>query len=170
MQATKDTLFRTLQTRLAAVNPARAIVVDGATRPAVIVAENEVYPPPKLFFNTFYIHWLGAPRVRSFSATLAPRYLLLAQLEYFLQGSAQLQRPFADRGRLMGQMDRELIEILFPGFAQKTDYSGATPLPLGSQIHWSWTPDFRTVVDGGGSILKRVATVNVSTYLQDIPN
>jgi hypothetical protein len=170
MQAAKDTFFRTLQTRLAAVNPARTILVDGAQRPAILVAENEAYPPPKLFFNTFYIHWLGAPAMRTFANTLAPRYLLLAQIEYFLQGSPQLQRPFADRGRLMSELDRELVEILFPGIAEKTDHSVVPPQALGSSVHWTWTPDFRTIVENEGSVLKRIATVSVSFYLQDIPN
>jgi hypothetical protein len=108
--------------------------------------------------------------VRTFSKTLAPRYEVVAQVEYFLQGSPQLQRPFADRGRLMSQMDRELIEILFPGFAEKTDYSVTPAQPLGSRLHWNWTPDLRTIVDGDGSILRRIATVSVSFHLQDIPN
>jgi hypothetical protein len=170
MQAAKDTFYRTLQARLAAVNPARTIVVDGAARPAILVAENEPYPPPRLFFHTFYIHWLGAPAVRGLTSLVAPRYSLLAQVEYFVQGTSSLQRPFADRGRLMAQLDRELLEILFPGFAEKRDHSVAPPAPLGGHLHWRWTPDFRTVVEGEGSILRRLATVSVSFYLEPIPN
>lgn len=170
MQAAKDSFFRALQARLASVNPARTITQDGVSRPAILVAENEPYPPPKLFFNTFYIHWLGAPAVRGFTHTNAPRYELLAQIEYFLQGSAQLQRPFADRGRLMAQLDRELLEILFPGFEEKLDHSLTPPQSLGSQLRWRWTPDFRTMTDGDGSILRRIATVTVSFYLESIPN
>lgn len=170
MQATKDTFFRTLQARLAIANPARTIDVDGASRPAILVAENESYPPPKLFFHTFYIHWLGAPAVRSFSGTLAPRYEQIAQVEYFVRGTAPLQLPFADRGRLMAQMDQELVAILFPGFAEKLDHSEAPPVPLGSYLHWRWTPDFRTAAEGDGSILRRLATVNVSFYLENLSN
>jgi hypothetical protein len=170
MQAAKDTFFRTLQSRLADVNPARTVILDGVARPAVLVAENEVYPPPKLFFNTFYIHWLGAPAVRGFSRTLAPRYEQIAQIEYFLQGTASLQRPFADRGRLMAKMDQELVAILFPGYAEKLDHSVAPPRPLGSYLQWRWTPDFRTLAEGDGSILRRVATVSVSFYLENLSN
>jgi hypothetical protein len=168
MQAAKDSFFRALQARLAAVNAARTITVDGVVRPAILVAENEPYPPPKLFFHTFYIHWLGAPAVRGFSRMQAPRYEQVAQIEYFVQGTPSLQRPFADRGRLMAQMDRELLEILFPGFTEKLDYSAAPPQSLGSQICWRWTPDLRTIADGDGSILRRVATVNVSFYLEPV--
>jgi hypothetical protein len=150
------------------VNPARTITMDGVARPAILVVENEPYPPPKLFFNTFYIHWLGAPAVREFSGTLAPRYSLTAQIEYFVQGTPTLQRPFADRGRLLAKLDRELIEILFPGSTEKLDYSSAPPAALGSQLLWRWTPSFQTLADGG--VLRRLTTVNVSFFLETIPN
>ena len=106
MQSAKDSFFRALQSRLATVNPARTVTVDGVTRPAILVAENESYPTPKLFFQAFYIHWLGAPVVQEFAGTNPPRYELLGQIEYFVQGTPSLVRPFADRGRLMAQMDQ----------------------------------------------------------------
>jgi hypothetical protein len=170
MQAAKDTFFRTLQSRLGTVNPARTVLVDGVERPAILVAENELYPPPKLFFNAFYIHWLGTPAVRSFSRTPGPRYELIAQVEYFVRGTASLQLPFADRGRLITQMDQELVAILFPGYTQKFDHSVSPPAPLGSCLYWRWTPDFRTVVEGNGSVLRRLATVSVSFYLENLSN
>jgi len=168
MQAAKDSFFRALQAHLASVNPARTITVDGVVRPAMLVVENEPYPPPKLFFNTFYIHWLGALAVRPFARTLAPRYEQTAQVEYFVQGSPSLQKPFADRGRVTAQLDRELIEILFPGFTEKLDHSATPPQSLGSLLLWHWSPDLRTIADGG--VLRRIATVNVSFYLEPIPN
>lgn len=170
MQAAKDSFFRALQARLAAVNPERTIAPDGAARPAILAVENEPFPPSRLWFNTFYIHWLGAPAVRSFARTPAPRYELLAQIEYFVQGTPGLARPFADRGRLMAQLDRELIAILFPGWTEKLDYAAAPPRPLGSVLHWRWTPELRTIADREGSVLRRVATVAVSFYLEEIEN
>jgi len=165
MQATKDSFFRALQSRLAVVNPARTINLDGAVRPGILVAENEPYPPAKLFFNTFYIHWLGAPAVRQFANANAPRYELLTQVEYFVRGTPGLQRPFADRGRLISELDRELVEILFPGFTPKLDHSQSQPAPLGSAVLWRWTPDLRTVVESDGAVLRRLATVNLSFYM-----
>ncbi|HWQ03179.1 MAG TPA: hypothetical protein VNL38_01750 [Candidatus Nitrosotenuis sp.] len=164
MQYAKDSFFRALQARLAVVNPARTIVLDGVARPAILVAENEPFPPHKLFFQCFYIHWLGAPAVRSFTRTALPRYELLAQIEYFLHGTPTLQRPFADRGRRMAEMDRELLSILHPGVTEKMDHSVSPPASLGSFLHWRWAPDFRTVADGDGSVLRRLALVNVSFY------
>lgn len=170
MQAAKDSFFRALQARLAVVNPARTIVLDGAVRPALLVAENEPYPPAKLFFDTFYIHWLGAPAVQEFRSAATPRYELLAQLEYFVRGTPGLQRPFADRGRILGELDWELLAMLSPGFAAKMDHSQSPPIALGSSVHWGTTPDLRTVVESEGAVLRRLATVSVSFYLEAIPN
>lgn len=170
MQAAKDSFFRALQARLALVNPARTITVQGTTKPAILVAENEPYPPARLFFNTFYIHWIGAPAVREFTGTLAPRYEQLAQLEYFVQGTAALQKPFADRGRLIGELDGELVQILFPGFTAKQDHSQQPPVTLGSTVHWQWNPSLRTVTEKDGAVLRRISTVNVSFYLEAIPS
>ena len=170
MQSAKDSFFRALQGRLAVVNPQRTITVDGVIKPAIVAAENEPYPPAKLFFNTFYIQWISAPAVREFGRTVAPRYELLAQIEYFIQGTATLQKPFADRGRVMAQMDNELVQILFPGHTQKKDYSQQPPADLGSIVQWQWNPSLRTVAEKDGAVLRRIATVNVSFYLESVPN
>jgi hypothetical protein len=170
MQAAKDSFFRALQARLAVVNPQRSITVDGVTKPALLVAENEPYPPARLFFNTFYIQWIGAPAVRGFAATLAPRYEQIAQMEYFVRGTPSLQKPLADRGRRMAQMDGELVQILFPGFAPKQDHAQQPPVDLGSTVRWQWSPSLRTVVEKDGAVLRRIATINVSFYLEPIPN
>jgi hypothetical protein len=164
MQHAKDSFFRTLQTRLAVTNPLRTIVVDGVARPAIVVAENQPFPPPRLFFQCFYVHWLNAPAVRGFARTALPRYELQAQIEYFVAGTATLQRPFADRGRLISELDAELLAILFPGVTEKMDWTAQPPAPLGSSIHWRWAPDFRTVADGDGSILRRIVAVTLSFY------
>ena len=170
MQAAKDSFFRALQSRLAVVNPSRTITVDGATKPAILVAENEPYPPARLHFNTFYIYWLVAPAVQEFAGTLVPRYEQIAQLEYFVQGTAALHKPFADRGRLMAALDGELLQILFPGFVVKEDHSQQPPAALGSTVQWRWTPSLRTISEKEGAILRRIATVNVSFYIEAIPN
>lgn len=57
MQFAKDSFFLVLQTRLAGLNPARTVTINGATVPAVLVVENLppswAEPQP----NTFYIEW-----------------------------------------------------------------------------------------------------------------
>ncbi len=52
MQNAKDTFYVTLQARLAALNPARTMVLRGVTRPGVQVEENELttaYDPTDVF-------------------------------------------------------------------------------------------------------------------------
>ncbi len=52
MQNARDTFYVTLRDRLAAVNPARTIVLRGVTRPGVLVEENELvsaYQPVDAF-------------------------------------------------------------------------------------------------------------------------
>ncbi len=44
MQFAKDSFFLALQSRLAGLNPARTVTINGATVPAVLVVEN--LPPP----------------------------------------------------------------------------------------------------------------------------
>ena len=41
MQSAKDSFYIALRGRLAALNPQRAVFLDGATRPAIVVCENE---------------------------------------------------------------------------------------------------------------------------------
>jgi hypothetical protein len=48
MQRAKDTFYITLRDRIAALNPARTVLVRGVVRPAVLVEENELavdFPP-----------------------------------------------------------------------------------------------------------------------------
>lgn len=56
MQNAKDTFYTTLQGRLAALNPARTIVVRGTVRPGVLVEENELsaLSPP---VDCFRLRW-----------------------------------------------------------------------------------------------------------------
>ena len=59
MQAAKDTFLRTLATRLAVVNPARTVTLDGASRPAVMAVENETPLPANTVLETFLLNWEG---------------------------------------------------------------------------------------------------------------
>ena len=60
MQFAKDSFFLALQQRLAGLNPARTVTINGATVPAVVVVENlppsSAEPQP----NAFYIEWGSA--------------------------------------------------------------------------------------------------------------
>jgi hypothetical protein len=56
MQNARDTFYVTLRDRLAAVNPARTIVLRGLVRPGVLVEENELVSAA-LPADAFCLHW-----------------------------------------------------------------------------------------------------------------
>src|SRR5580692_1250420 len=59
MQFAKDSFFLALQQRLAGLNPARTVTVNGATVPAVLVAENLPPASAEPLPNAFDIELLG---------------------------------------------------------------------------------------------------------------
>src|SRR5437764_15032878 len=60
MQFAKDSFYMALRERLASLNPQRTVTLNGITRPAVIVAENEVVIPVEPLPDAFYIEWAAA--------------------------------------------------------------------------------------------------------------
>ena len=57
MQSAKDTFFLHLRDRLQQINPQRTVALNGSTRPALVVVENE--PPAALLPDVFYLRWLN---------------------------------------------------------------------------------------------------------------
>src|ERR1700685_2140055 len=101
MQFAKDSFFLALQQRLAGLNPARTVTVDGATVPAILVVENlppsTAEPQP----NTFYIEW-GTAKVVDGHAGNGALMSLECMISYFTLGTVP---SMVDRGRLLGQLD-----------------------------------------------------------------
>ena len=63
MQNAKDTFYMTLRDRLAAVNPARTMVVRGVTRPGSLVEENELVSADQPV-DAFCLRWTGCGWIR----------------------------------------------------------------------------------------------------------
>ena len=59
-----------LRNRLVTVDPQRTITIDGATRPAIVVAENEPPNAGPPLCDAFYLHWGGARPVLPSAGTL----------------------------------------------------------------------------------------------------
>ena len=101
MQFAKDSFFIALQQRLAGLNPARTVTVNGATVPAILVAENlppsSMEPQP----NTFYIEW-GTAKVVDGNAGDSALMSLECVISYYSLGTVA---SMVDRGRLLGQLD-----------------------------------------------------------------
>lgn len=141
MQFTKDTFYITLRDRLAALNSSRMITLNGVTRPAVVVAENESVIPVKPLPDAFYIEW-GA--VQSVGPQIGDRaiFSLECLISYHTFGSAE---SGVDRGRGLAGLDTELISICQPATAPKLDYTQSPPRNLGTSIVWN-TPQLGKVV------------------------
>jgi hypothetical protein len=144
MQFAKDSFFLTLQQRLAALNPARTVTINGATVPAVLVAENlppaSADPQP----NAFYIEW-GTAAVIDGHAGDAALMSLQCMVSYYTLGTVQ---SMVDRGRVLGQLDGELLAICQPTNTEKFDYTQSPSVDLGTTVFWN-QPTFQEATTSG---------------------
>jgi hypothetical protein len=144
MQFAKDSFFLALQQRLAGLNPARTITLNGATVPAVVVVENL---PPSLAEpqpNAFYIEW-GTAKAVDGNAGDDALMSLACVISYYTLGTVA---SMVDRGRVLGQLDSELLGICQPPNTEKMDYTQAPSADLGTSVFWS-QPVFQEVTTSG---------------------
>jgi hypothetical protein len=153
MQATKDTFLKTLSNRLAVVNPARTVMIDGSARPAVLALENETPLLPTATLDTFLLTWAGAAK----AMPEGPLMYLDCKISYGTEGSNGMLRT--DRGRVLTAMDTELLQSCRPNFAHKCDYTLTPQSLLGTNIFWT-APMMEAPVEVNG-ILQRTATIRL---------
>lgn len=163
MQDARDTFYVALRDRLAAINPARTVVIRGQVRPGILVEENEL---PTAFQPTgaFSLRWTA---MRVDTATPLPLVAMECQITYTTDGTAA--NGGMDRGRLLATMDGELLAALnqSPQSAIKMNYSGvaatgANPIAMATNIFWS-APAFAPTIIADERI-SRIATVQVFSY------
>ena len=144
MQATKDTFYTTLRDRLVQIDPNRTITIDGATRPAIAVVENE--PPTSLprQNDAFYLEWGGIRPVHPGTSTLAA---MDCAINYTSAG--QSDSGGVGRGRDLASLDADLLSMCAPPQAHKCDYSSGSAVDLGSYIFWSGAEFKPAKVDAG---------------------
>lgn len=158
MQNAKDTFYITLRDRLVAANPARTIVVRGATRPGLLVEENEL-ATDAVPVDVFRLRWMGL-KVDAQSAL--PLVTMSCEIRYATDGNAG--NGGMDRGRLLAAMDAELAAAIAqnPQSAAKINYSSSPPTTLGTNLFWG------DLVFGAVSVtgerLERAATVDVFCF------
>lgn len=133
MQFAKDSFFLALRERLASVNPARTVTVEGTTVPAILVVEN--LPPGSAdpLPNTFYIQWGAADFCAGHAGGRALMSLDVV-VSYYTLGSVG---SMVDRGRLLAQLDTELLTICQPPCTEKRDYTQSPSVDLGTSVSWS---------------------------------
>jgi len=132
MQPTKDSFYVALRDRLVAVDPNRTVTLDGATRPAIAVIENEPPTGAPLLCDAFYLRWGNAK-----PAALAAGSLMAMEctISYCTKGS--VQNASLDRGRDLASLDNDLLAMCWPPQTAKYDYSSGAPVALGSTIFWT---------------------------------
>jgi hypothetical protein len=144
MQFAKDSFFLALQQRLAGLNPLRVVTVNGATVPAILVTENlppsAAEPQP----DTFYIEWETANVVAGHAGDSALMSVECA-ISYYTLGTVP---SMVDRGRVLGQLDDELLGICQPPNAEKMDYTQAPAADLGTSVFWN-QPAFEEATTSG---------------------
>jgi hypothetical protein len=159
MQRAKDTFYIALRDRIAALNPARTVVIRGVVRPGVVVEENELavdYPP----LNTFRLRWT---ELAVHAAGALPLVRMRCELRYATAGNAG--NGGMDRGRLMAAMDAELTTAVSkdPQSAVKTDYAAPTgPQPSRSNVFWGDVQFGLLTVTG--EQMERIASVDLYSY------
>ena len=162
MQNAKDTFYVMLQSRLAALNPARTIVVRGVVRPGTLVDENEL-PSAWVPVDVFRLQWTG---LHVNSAGPLPLVAMECSIQYATDGSPG--NGGMDRGRMLSAMDAELAAALGtePHTVPKMNYAaagaGVAPTAMGTNVFWA-DPVFGavTAVD---ERLERASTVQVFAY------
>jgi hypothetical protein len=161
MQNAKDTFYLTLQSRLAALNPARTIVVRGVVRPGVLVDENEL-PTAWVPVDTFRLGWTT---LDVDSEGPLPLVTMECSIRYATDGDSG--NGGMDRGRLLAGMDGELSAALgtTPQTVQKMNYSGGggvAPTAMRTNVFWA-DAVFGPVITVGER-LERSAAVKVLAY------
>lgn len=144
MQFAKDSYLLALQQRLAGLNPARTVTINGATVPAVVAVENlppsAAEPQP----NTFYVEWGNASVVGGHAGNSA-LMSLECRISYYTLGTVQ---SMVDRGRVLGQLDDELLGICQPTNTEKFDYTQSPAANLGTTVFWN-QPTFEEATASG---------------------
>jgi hypothetical protein len=167
-QLAKDTFYLALQSRIAAGNPARTVVVRGQTRPGVVVAENELpgaavdgIAPP----DAFTLRWTG---LRIDTQAAMPLLALTCEIRYATAGTPGLGGM--DRGRSLAAMDAELVNAVSTSpqnapavaLAEIAGGGASTQTPTGTNVFWS-DASFAPAVMNGERI-ERTAQIEVYSY------
>ncbi len=148
MQFAKDSFYLALRDRLAALNPARTIVVQGRMRPAVLVDENEPAQPAPPLPNAFHLVW-GIPEfVIGAEAARRPLMKIGCRISY----SAATEKSGAvDRGRALTALDAELLRLLAPPRTPKCDHTHTPAVALGTMVFWGLPEFVAPPLSGPGS-------------------
>lgn len=139
MQNAKDSFYMALRTRLAAINPNRTVLLRGALRPGILVEEAEA-PYAQLPNDVFVLRWLAMGMEMKLPATMAAQ-----ECEVIYQTCGTEAFGGLDRGRLLSEMDEELVAMIQPFQTPKMNYALQPAAPMLTQLFWD-EPAFTPMV------------------------
>ena len=166
MQAAKDSFYMALRERLAALNPSRVFVVDGVERPGIAVRENlepKVTAPKS---GMYLIEWGDV----GIAEATRPIMGMDCHIGYSSEGSGGTG---VDRGRMLSEMDHELLAICAPPYTGMRDYQQSPSADLGCGVFWTMpelknvTPD-RGMASADSGRLERRAALRVYFFLPEV--
>jgi hypothetical protein len=168
VQLAKDTFYASLQSRIAAGNAARTVVVRGQIRPGVAVAENEL-PGAAVDgiapADAFCLRWTGLqvdPRAAM------PLISQVCEIRYATDGTTG--NGGMDRGRALAAMDAELVTAISTApqsaptltIVEIAGGGASTETATGTNVFWG-DVSFKPVVMRGER-MERTAEVEVFSY------
>jgi len=169
-QLMKDTFYATIRNRIAANNPARTVVLRGAIRPGVAVAENELpvaavdgIAPP----DAFSLRWTG---LSIDTQSALPLATMTCEIRYATDGTAGLGGM--DRGRALAAMDAELTAAISASpqsasslaIAEMAGGGASTATATGTTVFWG-DAAFQPALMRGER-MERTAEIEVFSYGQ----
>jgi hypothetical protein len=130
MQNAKDSFYMAMRSRLAAINPDRAILLRGTLRPGILVEEAEAAMPTPPS-DIFVLRWLGL----GLDANLASQ-MVAEECEILYTTCGSQAFGGLDRGRKLSQMDAELMAMLQPFSTPKINYGVNPATTMQTQVFW----------------------------------
>jgi hypothetical protein len=156
MQNAKDSFYMALRARLAVINPERTIQLRGTVRPGILVEEAEA-PFGQLPNDVFVLRWLGLGVDMELGSTMAAE-----QCEILYKTCGTQSFGGLDRGRLLSEMDEEVVSMMQPFYTPKLNYTATPPAAMLTRVFWD-EPGFTPVV-AQRDLLSRSANVMVYSY------
>jgi hypothetical protein len=155
MQFAKDSFYAALRDRLSQINPVRVITINGAQRPALLVAENAPATAAPTPLDCFVLTWT-APAIVQAVAHNQALWRIECHVAYSTAGADAAN---SDRGRALAALDMDLAAIAQPRNTPKRKYTVTPAADLGTNIFWS-DPRF-TEAAASPNALSRVAQFTV---------
>lgn len=124
---------------------------------AIVVVENDKPSVTARQHDAFYLEWGETRAVRPSISTLMA---MTCTVSYASAGTEQ--NGGLDRGRMLGELESELLGVCSPAVTRKNDYASGNPMDLGSNFFWS-PPAFRVAKAEPGCVA-REASITIYFY------